>query len=268
MVPGDTERTVTVGGTQRMYLLHIPPGLTAGQPLPLVLVFHDLFANAEYARQVTGFDDIADAHGFLVAYPNGSGPDPNSLSFNAGPCCGIAAEQNIDDEAFVRTILSDLGTVARIDPSHIYSTGWGNGAFFSNRLGCDMSGTFAAIATVNGALPYDPCQPEQHISVIHLHGLKDKFMPYAGGGRKIGTLDQPYPPARDVVAAWATRDGCSDGAQETQDGLVTRIVFNGCPAGINVEIDTLSGIGHSWPSQYAVPVSEMIWNFFAAYPKP
>jgi polyhydroxybutyrate depolymerase len=268
LAAGDSERTVAVDGAQRTYLLHIPPGLPSGKPLPVVMVFHGLFANAEYARQVTGFNDIADAHGFLVAYPNGSGSNPDNLSFNAGPCCGDAAQQNIDDEAFVRKILSDLESIASIDTRRIYATGWDNGAFFTFRLGCEMSETFAAIGTMNGSLPYNPCRPKQPVSVIHLHGLKDISIPYAGGGRVFGTTDGVYPPARDMIGEWAKRDGCSDNAQETQKGLVTRIVFDGCPAGLGVEIDALSGIAHSWPSAFAVPASEMIWNFFAAHPRP
>ena len=267
LVPGDTERELTVGGAQRMYLLHIPSGARADQPLPLVMVFHGAFADAESARQKTGFDDVADAKGFAVAYPNGTGPTIDELSFNAGNCCNSAEEKNVDDEAFVRAILSDVETVARIDPRRIYATGWDNGAFFSNRLACDMSETFASIATVSGALFYDPCKPSRSVSVIHFHGLNDQYTPYAGGGRVIGTLNTPYPPVREVIAAWAARDGCSNSTQDRHDGLITHIVFTDCPAGIGVEIDTIDGLAHGWPSSYAVPVSAMVWDFFAAHPK-
>lgn len=267
LAPDDSERSLTVNGEQRAYLLHIPSGLPADTPVPLVLVFHGLFSDAKLARQITGFNDIADAKGFLVVYPNGTGPNQDSLAFDAGVCCGAAAQQGVDEEAFVRAILADLKQVATIDPKRIYSTGLDNGAFLSQRFACEMSGTFAAIASVNGALGYAPCQPNELVSVLHIHGLDDKYMPYRGGTRVPGTDNQFLPPALDVITAWALRDGCSAQTTEQRAGIATTITFAGCPAGIGVEIITLTGLAHSWPSPYAVPASEMVWDFFAAHPK-
>jgi polyhydroxybutyrate depolymerase len=263
----DSERTVTVNGLRRTYLLHIPAGLAEGTPAPLVFVFHGLFADGAFARQTTGFDAVADTKGFLVVYPNGTGPNLEALTFNAGQCCGLAAQQDVDEASFVRAMLADLGTVARIDPERIYSTGWDNGAFLSYRFACEMSDTFAAVAAVSGALDFSPCQPEHKVSIFHLHGLNDQYIPYAGGSRIPGTANQPLPPAQEVVAAWAARNGCSVHVQVEQKDLVTRMVYTGCPAGIGVEIDTLAGIAHSWPSAFAYPASEAVWDFFAAHPK-
>jgi polyhydroxybutyrate depolymerase len=268
MVPGDAERTVTVGSTQRTYLLHIPPGLTAGKPLALVFVFHSLVSDGNSVRQNTGFNDVADAKGFLVVYPNGTGTDAYHLSWNAGLCCGVALKQNIDEKAFVRQILADLNSIAEVDPKRVYATGWDNGAFLSYRLGCEMSDTFAAIAPVNGVLIFDPCLPEQPVSVIHLAGLNDLFIPYAGGGNIIDAGDTPYPSVQQVIATWVGIDGCSGDPQINRDGLITRTVYAECKGGTGIELDTMAGIGHCWPSPYAVPASEMIWDFFAAHPKP
>jgi polyhydroxybutyrate depolymerase len=267
-VPGDSERAVTVDGLRRTYLLHVPAGLAEGSPTPLVFVFHGLFADGSFARQASDFNSVADAKGFLVVYPNGSGPNTEALAFNAGQCCGLAIRQNVDEAGFVRAILSDLGTVAHIDPARIYSTGWDNGAFLTYRLACEMAGTFAAVAPVSGTWDYSPCRPEQPVSLLHLHGMKDLKIPFEGGGLIPGTSNQVFSPAREVVAKWAERNGCSDDAQAEEDGLVTRTVYAGCPAGIDVEIYALAGIPHGWPSTYAYPASEAIWNFFAAHPKP
>ena len=265
--PGDSEHLVTVEGTERTYLLHIPKGVQEGEPLPLIVVYHGQFWDANFTMQTTGFNDIADADGFLVAYPNGTGTNPANLSFNAGLCCGNAAEQNVDEQAFLREILSDAGNVARIDPQRVYLAGWDIGAFLAFRLACEMSGTLAGIATVNGALEYSPCLPEQPVSIIHFHGTNDRLMPYEGGIRMFGTADLILPPARDVVGAWAGRNGCSLEVEERQEGLITSLFYTGCLAGIAVEIHILEGQPHSWPSQYVVPVSRMIWDFFAAHPK-
>jgi polyhydroxybutyrate depolymerase len=39
------------------------------------------------------------------------------LTFNAGNCCGQAATRNVDDVAFVRSILDDLEGIASVDHS-------------------------------------------------------------------------------------------------------------------------------------------------------
>jgi len=268
LAPGDSERTITVDGTERTYLLHIPPSLPTGKPIALVFVFHSLVSDGISVRQETGFNVIADAKGFLVVYPNGTGTDPYHLTWNAGLCCGVALKQHIDEKAFVRQILVDLNTITEVDSKRVYATGWDNGAFLSYRLGCEMSDIFAAIAPVNGVLIFDPCLPEQPVSVIHLVGLNDLFIPYGGGGRIIDAGDTPFPGVEQVIALWVGIDGCSGDPQTSRDGLITRTVYAECKGGTGIELDTMAGIGHSWPSSYAVPVSEMVWDFFAAHPKP
>jgi hypothetical protein len=37
---------------------------------------------------------------------------------------------------------------------------------------------------------------------------------------------------------------------------------------VAVEVYAFGVIGHSWPSEYAVPIPQIIWDFFTAHPKP
>jgi polyhydroxybutyrate depolymerase len=268
LLSGDTVRTVTVDGIERTYVLHIPAGIPTDRPIPLVLVFHGLGFTGEYARQVTGFDGVADANGFVVTYPNGSGPNASNLSFDGGLCCGNAARDGVDEPAFIKAILSDIGTLAAIDPERIYATGWDNGSFLVERFACQMSTVFAAVAGMSGALEYSPCEPEEPVSILYLHGMNDLFMPYAGGGNVIGTINHPFPPVEEVVQNWALRNGCTGGRDVSPAGQYPHEAWGNCPAGINVEIVQLAGMGHAWPSPYAVPAAQMIWEFFAAHPKP
>jgi polyhydroxybutyrate depolymerase len=261
--PGDYERTLTVNGLERTYLLHIPPALD-NRPVPVVLVFHGFGESASYARLTYGFDDIADTSSFMVVYPNGTGSSP---SWNAGMCCGYAVINSVDEAAFIRQILSDLGTIARIDPKRIYAAGFDNGAMLSYRLACEMSGTFAAIAPVAGVLLYyGPCQPQQPVSVMHVHGLSDTKVPYAGGG--LPGFGAEYSPVAYGIATWVQLDGCPGSAQVTKGGIVTHTVYASCRAGTAVELYAIAGLGHTWPSVYGTPLSKMIWDFFAGHPKP
>ncbi len=264
--PGDSLRTLNVKGMERTYILHIPSGLPAGQPSALVFVFHGLSETASLIQQASGFNDISDKGGFIVVYPNGSGTG-SGQSWNATGCCGYAIQNNVDDQAFIRQIITDAGTLTKIDPKQIYATGFSNGALLSYRLACEMSDTFAAVAPVAGVLISDPCQPTQPVAVIDFHGLTDNVVPYAGGGVVPGS-GQPFPPVEQSIATWASLDGCPDSPQIEQGAVFTRSSYGACQKGSSVELYAIKGIGHSWPSQYVVPASQMIWDFFKTHPKP
>ena len=262
--PGDSERALKVGDLDRSYLLHIPPGLDSSRPVPVVFAFHGYGGSAANI-QTFGFNETADTNGFLVVAPMGTGQS-NDLSWNAGSCCGIAVAGNVDEAAFVRQILTDLEKIAKVDPKRIYATGFSNGAFLVYRLACEMSDTFAAVAPVSGNLLYSPCQPQQPVSVIHVHGLADSVVPFADGGNGIpaGSLS-----GDQSIATWVQLDGCSGSAQvEKQKNIITHSAYTACRANSAVELYTIESQGHVWPSIYVFPASNVIWDFFSAHPKP
>jgi polyhydroxybutyrate depolymerase len=206
---------------------------------------------------LTGFDDIADTAGFLVVYPEGIG-----ASWNAGTCCGYAYETNVDEPAFIREILSDLGTIISVDTKRIYAAGFSNGGGLMYRLACEMSDTFAAVAPVAGALFYSLCQPQQPVSLIKVHGLADLVAPYTGGG------EFEVPPVEEVIETWAQLNGCTGSPEVEKEKVVTHTFYSSCNAGTAVELYTIEVGGHEWPSKYVWPTSQIIWDFFAAHPKP
>jgi len=256
--PFDSERKLTVNGLERTYLLHIPPTLDRLHPAPVVFAFHGLDEEPSAMASLTGFNDIADQANFLVVYPAGV-----ELSWNVGECCGFAATNNVDEISFVRQILSDLGTVASVDPKRIYATGLSNGAPLVYQLACEMSDIFASIAPVAGVLVYSPCQPQQPVSLIQVHGLADTTVPYAGGGG----LDTP--PVEQVINTWAQLDGCA-GSPHVDNPIKTikHTVYAPCQAGTAVELYAIESGGHGWVAKSVWPASQVIWDFFAAHPKP
>src|SRR5438067_1468350 len=76
--PGCT--LTTTGGTvtrtlgTRTYELHVPAGLT-GTQVPLLLSLHGAGSNGTQDESFTGWSGFADAHEFIVAYPDAR---PNS----------------------------------------------------------------------------------------------------------------------------------------------------------------------------------------------
>ena len=262
VIPLDEQRTLMVGDLERTYYIHIPEGLNTEQSVPLVFVLHGFQENGNYARNYTGMDDIADANGFIVVYPDGSGSS-GSLSWNASGCCGYALENNVDEKALVRSIISDVETIVKIDPKRTFATGFSNGALLSYRLACEMSDTFAAVAPAGGVLMYSPCQPQEPVSLMHVHGINDRVVPIDGGGSGI-----QFPPIKEGLATWAELDGCNGEEQVEQDEVLTHTTYGTCAPGVSVELYVVAGTGHGWPSQYVAPISQTIWDFFAAHPKP
>ena len=72
--PGNHTLTVSHGGRARDYIVHVPPAAARDQPLPVMLAFHGGGGNASGFQAYAGLDSVADAEGFLVLYPNGTGP--------------------------------------------------------------------------------------------------------------------------------------------------------------------------------------------------
>jgi polyhydroxybutyrate depolymerase len=257
MEPGDSTRKLTVDGLERSYLLHIPPGLDSSQPVPILFVFHPQGGTTLETEIFTGLVEIADQANFLIVYPEGIG-----LSWNVGSCCGEAADKKVNDSAFVRQILSDLGTLVSADPKRIYATGLANGALFTYKLACEMSDVFAGIAPVAGILVTSPCQPKQPVSVLHVHGLADNTIPYSGGG----ILDTP--PVEQVIDTWVKLDGCTGAVQVDHPiEIVTHSVYSSCQSGTAVELYAIDKGGDDWPSKYVLSISQIMWDFFAAHPK-
>jgi len=177
-------------------------------------------------------------------------------------------EKNRDEIAFIGQILSDLTTITNPDPKRIYATGFSNGAMLAYRLACEMSATFAAIAPVGGVLFYSPCQPQQPVSVMHIHGqLWDKVIPYTGGqgtGLMEGLI---FPPVEEGIATWVKENGCTGSPQEEKQESLTHTVYAYCQAGSAVEIYLINNMRHVWPRPFIFQTSK-IWDFFVAHPKP
>jgi polyhydroxybutyrate depolymerase len=260
--PGDSEHTLKVGDLNRGYMLHIPPGLDMVRSVPVVFVFHG-YGDPPRQMSMRGFNELSDSYGFLLIYPYGG----VGVSWNAGGCCGPAVADKIDDIAGIRAILSELESVVRIDPKRIYAAGWSNGGMFAYRVACEMSETFAAIASVSGPLVFSPCRPQQPVSVLHEHGLMDTEVPYTGGMGTSIVGGVMFPPVEQGIAIWVQLNGCNDFPDLSKEEFVTHTQYSGCRAGTTVELYVHDLQGHSWPSEYVYPITKVIWEFFTTHPK-
>jgi polyhydroxybutyrate depolymerase len=234
----ELHRTIDVNGVSRAYILDVPERIRAQHAAPLLLDFHGFGHSAAGVWQVSKFKELAARDGFITVYPDGL---PVHLLGRDGAGWEIFSTDSNRDLAFVTRLLDQLERTYCIDRARIFSTGFSNGAFFSNILGCTMAERFAAIAPVSGGRLTVPCNPSRAIPVLIHHGRKDELV----------NVEQ----ARQTRDAWIEKDGCHEHAS---DGCEW---FRDCRDGVEVEYCEDDG-DHHWP----LPATERIWEFFKKHP--
>ena len=263
--PGTHKRKLDVGTVgHREYLLHVPPKLRGGtwrggrpaEPLPLVVALHGGLATMQQMRELTGFDALADARGFLVAYPNGF-----MTTWNAGDCCGAAKIGGIDDVGFLTRLIDELTGAGLADPDRVHVTGFSNGAGMAYRLACERPGKVAAIGVVEGAL-VTPCRPDRPVSAMIVHGTADRSVPFDGGGRRDFNDGRPFPPVSEAVDFWR-KIGRLPEPNKPVRGIGTCSATGEGARGAEVTFCKIEGGTHRWPAG----ASRALWDFFADHPR-
>lgn len=265
------------GGRDRSYRLFRPGAIEPGTPAPLVVVLHGGYGSAGQAEQAYGWDELADRHGFLVAYADGVG-----RSWNAGWCCGPAHLHDVDDVGFVGELIADISAGDGVDPRRVFAAGVSNGAMLAYRIACESPGLLAAIGAVAGTMVCE-CPRPGPVSVLHIHGLEDRNVPYWGGVGPKAADRRQRPSVPSVIQFWRTGGGCGR-PTVVEEGQIRRESALGT-GGIEVCLVTLAGVGHVWPGSRppssrvaamlnldapsnVIDATEELWSFFAAHPRP
>src|ERR1043165_7375006 len=210
LAPGDHTRSLEVDKRNRTYIVHIPKSYDGSKPFPVVLAFHGGGSNAEQMVKFCGLNETAVKNGFIVVYPNGTGRLEKILTWNGGNCCGYAMQQKVDDVAFTKAMLDDLGKVVKVDPKRVYATGMSNGAIVSYLLASELSDRIAAIAPVGGPMGTETCNPKRPVPVIHFHGTDDEFAPFKGGKGAKSISGTNFFSVEHSIKAWVKANGCKD----------------------------------------------------------
>lgn len=272
-----TFHTLRVDGRDRSYLLHVPPSFRRGHPLPLVLVFHGYRGNGNVMMDASRMNEDADRRGFLVAYPNGTGPLRYAfLSWNAATCCGSSTDRRVDDIAFADSLAGTLVRAGLADRRRVYAAGFSAGGMLAIRLACESDATFSAVADVAGAMPDTACAPRRPVSVLLMQGEDDDELRFdlrtlrrTHGHRFAASLE-------NALLFWAQHDRCGPAlASDSTMGFARQRAL--CPRDRSVELYTVRGNPHAWPGgertwvfgprpAAGVDASAIILDFFARQP--
>jgi polyhydroxybutyrate depolymerase len=250
--------SITVDGVLRTYIMFRPASLDPSQPAPLVLALHGWTSAAALLEARSHFDDLATTAGFEVVYPQGV-----NNAWNAGWCCGGA---QTDDVAFIEALIDKLVAGGGVDRKRVFVTGMSNGAMMAQRLACEATGRFAAVASVAGALVIGACTPSRPISVLEMHGTADTAIAYEGGGLA------NFMPTMSNLQRWASLNGCSSTAANAKSGITTTYTWSGCQGGSKVVLMAITGAGHNWfnAASDGLPgepdASQTVWDFFTHAP--
>lgn len=136
----DTRLGVNNGFAHTWYE-YIPPQLRGSDaPVPLLFYFHGSNCVPLYGAEQSGWHDIADKEGFIVVYPEAS---RNAL-WNVW-----SVAEELDDDAFILSLIEHMKAVHPIDESRIYVSGFSMGAMMAHAMASMHPDVFAAAAPFN-----------------------------------------------------------------------------------------------------------------------
>jgi len=266
----------------REALVYVPSSYDPSVPTPVVIALHGGTGTSEQMMNYTGLNEVAEAEGFIVVYPQGLGRTWNSILPSAP-----AAIYNVDDVGFIEYIIEDLDEQLNIASDQIYATGISNGGQMCYTLAAE-SDQIAAIAVIESGMgsPSD-YQPSSPVPTMVIHGTADENIPYEGGTGNGLADDYSYMSATEL-AGYLIEVNQVQGASPTPyvpyEGFVEspEIEANilSSPNGADLVLITVNGGGHTWPggtsnsytdqqlgpTTQALDASQAVWSFFEGYP--
>lgn len=270
-------RVETDDGRDRTYRLHVPDSV-GDEPVALVVALHGGGGSAEQFAGEDGLEALADEEGFVVVHPEGISQRLERLhTWNAGNCCGAAAEEGVDDVAFIRAVVDEVAGALPIDPDQVFAIGHSNGGMMAYRLACEAADVFAAVGLQAGAIGIDTCEPAAPVSVIHVHGTADTNVPLEGGVGS-GVSGVSFQPTSAYLGTITEAQGCDDQPVEATDEANPdlRTTTWACPDGVVVQLALVEGGAHGWfggsraarrDGEVSVDSSVLIWDFLSQHPR-
>jgi polyhydroxybutyrate depolymerase len=242
------EESFVVGG-EREVTVFVPDDYDPQEPLPFLFLLHGYGVTGPQMDSLIGLRAFANANRIIYAAPSGLIDRDGNPFWNATEACCDFYGTDVDDSAYLRSVVEEAQEIANIDAARIFIIGHSNGGFMAHRLACDHADLFTGIVSVAGASTVGACEPSRGIAVLQIHGTNDTTILYDGGNVAPGVS---YPGAQETAALWATRNECDPTPVdvgsidlETIAGDETSIKrFEGCREEGAVELWTVAGGSH------------------------
>lgn len=242
------------GDTTRPAPVILPPGFDNTAQVPLVISLHGYTGNGPQNGLYLKMTQNVSAKQFVLVTPNGTKDFRGQQFWNAtDACCGFASD--VDDEAYLRGLISEAKTRFNIDAGRVYLVGHSNGGFMSYRMACKAADVITGLFSFAGATykTSSECDPAQPVHIIQMHGTADETISYAGGHAGGVTQLPVHPGAVETATLWAGYNGCDATLTTSPTGDVSGAtsypmsvqIATACAAGGSVELWTMDGGVHS-----------------------
>jgi polyhydroxybutyrate depolymerase len=267
-----TNGAIVSSGEKREYLLYVPRSYDSTKPTPLVISMHAAMNWPAYQMKISQWNKAADANGFIVVYPAGTGTGPKTWFMS-----GSRNPSTMPDVRFVSELIDTLERHYNIDSTMIYANGMSNGGGMAFALSCTLSNRIAAIGAVSAAqsLTSSWCGDSTPVPMIAFHGTADPFVPYNGAPTGWLNPNAPFPNVTTWTADWARRNHCASNPTDSVVAAdVTRHEYTNCARNASVVLYTIKGGGHQWPGGKPIPewivgrlsnnvdATSQMWTFF------
>lgn len=272
-------------GLEREYFVFLPSRYGNGDRRPAAIFLHGygVSATGTEAEVTNGLNRYAEEYGYVMVYPQSTwfmsdGPADERwevTSWNhvsdgfdkgpAGPICTADAESYPcppecgtcgqcgwaschDDVGFLKALVAGISLDFTIDPARVYVSGFSNGAMMANRIACDASELFAAVALIAGRVePGFECTPTVAVPLLQVNGGADDIAPYDGRASNTGYF---YASAAAIAEHWNPNVACAADSKTwpfaAAEGAATCSIA--CADTNNESINCLWQKGnHRWP---------------------
>ena len=254
-----------------------------------MVVIHGAFDTAKGMEKFSGFSRLADREDFIVLYPEGIGIFGYLQHWNAGHCCGKAADAQIDDVGYLAAAIDDVCMRLAVDRRRIYMVGFSNGGMMTYRFAAERADMLAAAAPIAASIGGRPDndtpqwripRPKTPLPIFVVHGLNDDDIPFDGGRSIRRKGERSYFSVADSVNFWVETNACMDNPIDSHmsGGAIQLRSWNTCKNATVVVLCSIDDWGHTWPGPYFTDTlaaddplfnfdaAEIIWNFFKQFP--
>ncbi|EMY63334.1 alpha/beta hydrolase family esterase [Leptospira terpstrae] len=269
---------IEIQNNKRTYIVHYPKQWD-GSPIPLLVALHGRFGSGSSMIKQTKLDLLADTKGFIVVFPDGF-----KRSWADGRGNTPADENQINDIAFIESMVKRLIAEGSVNPKKVFLVGHSNGGFMAQRIAAEKPELWKGVVSVAAQVSVFTLKRKSNlktnpVSIGIIAGTDDPLVPFSGGyvrdGGEILSVN-------DSILRWKEWNLCNDilttKVQTFQEGLseikIDFYRYEVCAENTKVGMIQLNGLGHSWPGETpmipfidqgkttkVIDGSKLVWDF-------
>ena len=201
---------------ERETKLFLPSGYKEENAVPLLINLHGYTGTGASQSLYTFMQDAANKAGVAYIAPNGTKDNLENNFWNSGKSCCNFNQKNVDDVAYLDSLIDKALTAANIDDKNVYLFGHSNGAFMSYTYLCSGSSKIAGVAGLAGAMDLENMSCDANPNhILLIHGEMDETIQYQGGA----LFGNQFTSVPETINRWSAINSCRVGKESELDLL-------------------------------------------------